>query len=602
MDIFKQIQNVEKYLKRLSLLWVFFLFSFSLSFASEFKVLIVYSPKQMPQKEYTIKALESVLQEEGILFSRMDAVSLLSHVPENIWKTYPVIIFPDGVAQQLPEDIKYWSEEYIKSGGNIFVIFDAGTKDIYGHYRNRPIFEDILGVNYCLYPKKKEETYTLGYFKLNKNYVKKIDIPPGKMIDNTISGYKYGKLKYPVALTEQTDNNIEIIASIYKSQFEGIGASLKRHSLGSAFFVNLPLCHLKSESDDILLRAFIRFYLFKVVHIPHIVNTPYAKGGLIINWHIDSHLDWKSIPMMIEKGYLRKTIIYSNHITAGSFLKKPGDGKGFDACGKGKKIASMLTKYGITGSHGGWAHNWFSENILSGKFGYEDIKRYIHINNRCLRKVSNQIIKEYSAPNGVHPQPITTKILEELGMKCYYYTGDSGSAPNRTFYRKKMVSDKVWAFPVTPLGDVASFYEMSVKGYTPKKVEKWLKGMVDFVIERKTIRLIYSHPYDIPHYPEAILRFINYAEKKYKQGELLVRPMLYFVNYLERFVKTKFSFKIKKDKFVITLYNPDGLKGIPVAIPKRMCKEKLSDIQDEFYYYKVITANIKKFRYECELR
>ncbi|WP_051654288.1 hypothetical protein [Persephonella sp. KM09-Lau-8] len=588
-------------MKRISVLLGIILF-FSVTFAQEFRVLIVYSPKQISEKKYAINALESVLQEEGILFSKMSANSLLTYYPEKIKKIFPVIVFPDGVAQQLPDDIRYWSEEYVNSGGHIFVIYDAGVKDIHGHYRNRPLFDSLVGVNYCLYPEEEEKTYTLGYFKLNEFYLKDIDIPPGKTIDNTISGYKYGKLKYPVALTRQIDRRIEKVAYVYNSQFQGIGASLKRYGEGSAFFVNLPLCHLKAESDDLLLRAFIRFYLFRIVHLPHLLNVPYGKGGLIINWHIDSYLDWKSIPMMIKKGYLKKTIIYSNHITAGPFLRKPGDGKGFDACGRGKRFALMLTKYGITGSHGGWAHNWFARNILTGKFGYEEIKKYIKKNNECLQKITHQKIEEYSAPNGVHPQPIMTKALEELGMKCYYYTGDSGSAPNRTFYNKEMVSDKVWAFPVTPLGDVASFYEMAVKGYSSKKVEKWLKAMVDFVIDRKTIRLIYSHPYDIPHYPKAILRFINYAEKKYKQGKLIVKPMLYFENYLERFVKTQFSFETKGKKFIVDAYNSKGLKGIPIAIPKRMCSGKLSNVQDKHFYYIIITKNTKNFHYECRLR
>ncbi len=575
---------------------------FSIALAQEFKVLIVYSSQQIDQKKYAINALESVLQEEGVLFSKMSAASLLTYYPEKIKKVFPVIIFPDGVAQQLSADVKYWSEEYVKSGGHIFVIYDAGVKDIYGHYRNRPIFDSLIGVDYCLYPEEEDKAYTLGYFKLNEFYLRDIDIPPGKTIDNTVSGYKYGKLKYPVALTMQIDDNIEKIAYVYNSQFQGIGASLKRYGEGSAFFVNLPLCYLKAESDDLLLRAFIRFYLFRVVNIPHLLNVPYAKGGLVINWHIDSSLDWKSVPMMIKKGYLRKTITYSNHITAGPFLQKPGDGKGFDACGKGKRFALMLIKYGITGSHGGWAHNWFARKVLTGEFGYKEIKKYIEMNNECLEKLTHQKVKEYSAPNGVHPQPIMTKVLEELGMKCYYYTGDSGSAPNRTFYNKEMVSDKVWAFPVTPLEDVASFYEMFVKGYSSKKVEKWLKAMVDFVIERKTIRLIYSHPYDIPRYPKAILRFIDYAEKKYKQGKLIVKPMIYFENYLERFVKTKFSFEIKGRKFVVDVSNPEGLRGIPIAVPKKICSGKLSDIQDKHFYYIIITKNTKNFHYECRLR
>jgi hypothetical protein len=76
---------------------------------------------------------------------------------------------------------------------------------------------------------------------------------------------------------------------------------------------------------------------------------------------------------MLEKGYIRKDIEYSFHITTGDFRGKPGDNFGFDACGKGRKYVEMIISYGTIGSHGGWAHNWFSNGIFEGRISKKDI-------------------------------------------------------------------------------------------------------------------------------------------------------------------------------------------------------------------------------------
>jgi hypothetical protein len=98
-------------------------------------------------------------------------------------------------------------------------------------------------------------------------------------------------------------------------------------------FANLPLGRVKSFSDDLPIKAFLRAFLYRTVQIPHLASAPDAKGGLVFNWHIDSSVEWRTIPQAIKNRYLRKGIRYSIHVTAGDFRDKPGDGLGFDACG-----------------------------------------------------------------------------------------------------------------------------------------------------------------------------------------------------------------------------------------------------------------------------
>ncbi len=563
-------------------------------------VLLVYFSLNLDKKGISVlNAYKSVLKEEGIPFKIIDVVELLNKNPKEIIKFVPAVILPDRITTSMPEDVKYWFADYVKSGGNIFVVYDAGVKDINNLYREKPLFTHITGVNYCLYKKFRDRAYSLGKFRFKREILKNLDIPPGKTINNFLSGYKYGILTYPVALNKIEAENINVLATVVVGNKQYVGVALRDFGKGHSFYVNLPLGFLKANSDDLPLRAMLRFFLHEVAVVPYIVNVPDNKGGLVINWHIDSSLDWKSIPMMIKKGYYSKHLTYSSHVTAGDFLEKPGDGLGFDACGKGKKYLKMLKPYGITGSHGGWAHNWFARKLKNGEFTREEIKRYIKINNECLEKVLNYKIVEYSAPIGVFPQPVSAQILEELGMVAYYYTGDSGSFPNKTFFNGKKVSDKLYAFPVMVNGKNASFYEMWKSGMKEEDVQKWLYSVVDFVVNRRTIRLIYSHPYDIPLYPKAIRNFIRYAEKKVIEKELYVIPMYAFYSYLNRFSKTVFAFVYRGDRLEILLENREGLNNIPIAIPKNLCRLKSYDMEDKHYYYFIIKESIKKFKLVC---
>ncbi|MFN3995276.1 MAG: polysaccharide deacetylase family protein, partial [bacterium] len=365
-------------------------------------------------------------------------------------------------------------------------------------------------------------------------------------------------------------------------------------------FVNLPLGYLKAYSDDLILRTFLRSFLFKIISIPHLANTPSAKGGIIINWHIDANSDWISIPNMIKNKYLKENLEFSNHITAGEFRDTPGDNLGFDACGKGKKYVEMILKYGEIGSHGGWAHNYFSYGILDGKINQQQIEYYILKNNQCLQSITGKEIKEYSAPNGVHPQPIKTQILEKLGIIAYYYTGDTGSSPNRTFFDGKMVSKNVIAFPICNYKESASLFEMYKNKKSEEEVEKFLLDLLDYTKNERVVRLFYSHPYDIPHYPYAIKNFINKAEKLQENGYIKVKSMKYFAEFLLRFLQTKYTFKIKNNILEAEVHNPLGLQEITLAIPKNYTiisnTISIETDSDENYNYYIIKENITLFR------
>lgn len=575
---------------------------FTLKKNDSFEVFLAYNP-YLTECSYVLSAYESVLQEEGIPFEKTDNSLLTSiNIDRTFTKKHPVIILPDCAMQQMNPEVVSWFKNYLNDGGNILLVYDVGVKNYKGAYLKNPLFTSILGINYCPYDKSRDRTYTVGAVEIRDPVL--LSITPGKLgrEQKLIKGYSYGTLDYPVVNVDVLDSSFSTLAEVVLDDNKKLpGIVLKDYGKGKLLYVNLPIGYLKAYSDDFILRSILRTFLFKILHIPHLANVPYGVGGLVINWHIDANPEWKNIPYMIENGYFLKDIQFSNHITSGDFRDKPGDKFGFDACGKGKEYVRMLLPYGEIGSHGGWAHNWFSYGILDGRIGREDIEKYIKMNNECLESITGYKIREYSAPNGVHPQPETTKILEKLGVVAYYYTGDSGSSPNRTFFNGKMVSSKVLAFPITPFEKFASFYEIWKGGVSETEVEKFLLDLLNYTAREKVIRLFYSHPYDIPRYPQAIKRFIETASVMQKEGKIQIKPMSYFADFLLRFLNTRYSFNMEKDTLQVNLENQEGLEGITIAIPKNYKLLKASSdysiYQDREYNYLTVLKDVKKINF-----
>ncbi len=572
------------------------------------KVLLVYNPILKDKYQNIINAYKSVLEEEGVPFDFVTPSFLLTKKASEIIKQFPVIIFPDYIAQILPSDIQLWMMDYLQLGGNMLAMFDTGTKNTDSNYLNRTIFSDILGLNYIVYNSLENSgtAYTTGFLKFkDKNAMNFFQIPPGKTNDDHFMvGYSYGKLQYPFA-------RVEIEKPLIKKEIYAYGIDdndketpviiLKKFNKGSLLYVNLPLGQLKSIGDDLLLRSILRSFLFKTAKIPHLINTPGGKAGLVINWHIDWFKDWNGISYMMENGFFKKNIEYSIHNTAGDSCDKPGDKKGFDAEGKGREFLDSIKEFGVIGSHGGWAHNWFCTNIERGVFKEEQIRKYVKINNESLQRIAGYPIIEYSAPNGVHPQPLMTEILEDLGIIAYYYTGDSGSAPNRTFFKGKMVSDKLIAFPILSYRSIASMEEMKLTGVTGAEFRTWLFDLYKFLRNNRTIRLIYSHSYDVPAFhPEILKEFIDHLDIESGKELIRVKPMSYFAKFLTRFLKTKYFFVKDGNKLKININNPDGLSDITVAVPREIYKTpqfktgEISIDKDESYLYITIKEKLNE--------
>ncbi len=521
-------------------------------------------------------AYESVLQEEGIPHRWISYHDFILQDGRDQLHRFQALIFPDALCRTIPIDVASRAKQFAQCGGKVLVVFDAGTRDRRGHYRKKGIFVNLLGVDYVQYDRLRNAAYLTSHLKFNSAADAAYwQIPPGKVSpSNELMSYIYGPMNFSVPATRLTSSSTRVYAS---SPF---GPVLSRRPVGKgeAVWIGIPLGALKASGDDLELRAFLRTFVETIAELPHLVPSPRGLGGLVIDWHVDYNGEWIWLPSMLSHHLVRKGIHYEFDVTAGPDNNHPGDGEGFDAAGRGRPLVKEIMHYGWIGSHGGWLHNWFAHNLERHKLSRREILHLVQINDECLQNITGYPIISYAAPQGVHPQPEMTEILQQLGMCAYYYTGDAGSAPNRTFYNGRMVSKKVVAFPIMPNQNTASFYEMGEKHFSTQEIETWLDGTMKYVIKQRTVRLIYSHPHDLntPQLRHAFSHFIDGVQVELRKGDLQVEPMYVYAHFLLRLVKTRTSFTRIKGEWIVHLSNPQGLNDVCIDMPAALLQKSFT--------------------------
>jgi hypothetical protein len=563
--------------------------------------------------ETNIKAAyESVLEEEGVKFSWITHGELWRSTPNEVLRKHRIIIFPDYVSQKIPFEFSVWVEDFSALGGDVFIIYNTGTMVENRSYREHAVFSRLLGMNYITYNQYQSLAFQQAKIRFkDKNAAEFLEIPFGKYDQNfVITGYKYASLNYPIAKVnvKNVDSDEIFVYSEYQDGTAAPNTFLKKTGRGHVLYANLPLGYLKAySSDDLLIRAYLRTFLFKIARFPHLCNTPYNKAGIVLNWHVDDYKDQKNIEKFEQLGFFRKNLPNSFHITAGDFVNEPSDNKGFNAS-LHPQLVRKLMQYGTIGSHGGWAHNWFAKKLMREELTPDEVAYYIDLNNKVLQMITNYPIKEYSAPEGRHPQPLITDTMRKLGMTCYYYTGDMGSRPNRTFFRGKMISKTEIAFPTMPLESHVSVMELGWEDIDAGYYETWWQESVNYLVKNRTISLFYSHLYDFDEHKQFIapyLRNLNRLEKLQQEDQLIVQTMTYFTDFMQRFLTTNYSFTISGDRLIVDLKNKVGLDGISVAVPKNLCRRPLGSgfyiTENENYFFVNLTEKIYEKIIICHL-
>ncbi len=587
----------------------------------EVRVMVGYNPRLEAESAGELAAFVSVLEEEGAPYQMVDLFALLDLDAAGLVEKVPALILPDRACASLNSIFALWIESYLQAGGEVAIVYDAGVRSLSGSFLPHSFFAGFAGVDHATYSEDGRNAYTTGGIRFRgAAAAASCGIPPGKLdAEFYLCGYGYGRLTYPVARSRlhpepAGGSPVEVLAEAVDQDGNVYPAiTVKRHGAGRVLYVNLPLGHLKGHCDDLPLRGILRRFLFSDVELPHLMNVPGGRGGLVFNWHIDANDDWEVLDRMADDGFFPPGIDYSIHICAGESLDEPGDGKGFDAAGVGRRFVTDLAKHGAIGSHGGWYHNYFARQVDSGAWGESEIREYVQRNTDCLEKITGKKVIEYSAPAGVHPPEVMARLLTGMGMNSYYYTGDGGSAPNRSFNDGECLAADLIAFPVMPLAGVASLGEMdSELDLPPDAVRGWLDATLGFCAKERSVRLLYSHPYNLylsvngNDYRECFRGWLAELDSLQNAGRLTVAPMGEFAGFMLRMLDTEQVYAREGNRMRITLSNPGGLRDITVAIPAadygRPDAAGLSVTEDDRWYYAVIEERTDEKSFFVDLR
>lgn len=544
------------------------------------------------------EAFKSVLKEEGIPVRWYSEAELIKLVPHKAPQTLKSIHLPDGAAKRISSGTVAWLKKYTHAGGHLVVVYDAAIQSPKGHYYEHSPLRDLLGIHHGSYHQYKKNMFTNSVIQFTNPQASNYwAITPGKLDHKLqVQGYSYGALHYPSIKAKILSPTVKLYATDPQSKLPILSENSVEK--GKAYWVNLPLGRLKASGDDLLLRLVLR-RVARNSHMPKLIPTPQGKGALIVNWHVDANSDWRSLPILLENGFLDSKIKYSFHITAGPDRDQPGDQMGFDACGKGHQLTERLKALGTLGNHGGWAHNYFTDILEHSPKISTQVKKMVDLNTNCIASILKQNVTEYSAPTGVHPQPQFTQLLEKRGFLGYYYTGDSGSSPNFTFYKGKKVSHQVVATPLTSYQKYASIAEISRAKIPPHKVERWLLNLAQYIDQEQTIRLIYSHPYDLTQhaaYQPAWRELFKYIDQGIKEKRLNTLTITDAAKFTKRFNDTQTHFYQRNNYLEIELDNKYGLKDVAIQLPKNCLNDKWPHYFTNKGSHYFINQNIKKVK------
>jgi hypothetical protein len=557
-------------------------------------IALVYTPQEIGPGDGIRAAYSESLRESGIRFDWIASTDISLFGAAALHRMYDAVVFPDAINTRVPEDATLELTRFAQLGGLIAVVADAGSRSDDGLYRPSSLFASLSGVDNMLYDKLRTGALGSGSMHFRDAAAAQWwQVPAGKLLGGDLSGYQYGPLTYPFPHAEIDNTGVVIDAS------NGSSPMITRRPVGAGLvaYIALPLGYLRDYSDSFPM-TFLTSLLTSRNTLPHLVAAPDGIGQLVVNLHIDSSVEFMGIPNLQRRGLLRHTVPMEFDVTAGPDLDRVGDGLGFNACGQGPGRADLkvLMRFGTIGSHGGWAHNWFAENLVAGRFSRAQLREYVDRNDRCLESVTGQPVRSYAAPAGIHPQPVMTQVLEDLGISGYYYTGDSGGPVVRPFYNGKLVSERSWAFPVMPDGKLASLGEMRNENVPQAPVERWLDQTATYAAERHGIFLVYSHSYDLlpsqyvaayyqaerrrvvmrhnsaydvlpSPYAVAFEHFLDRVETLERTGRLRTTDMPSAAAFMDRFVATSSSFTKTAGGTRVNLHNDAGLRSIAFALP-----------------------------------
>ena len=314
-----------------------------------------------------------------------------------------------------------------------------------------------------------------------------------------LSGYVYGYLTYPSYVTRGDFPGETVLSSPHHGLVAGINSY--GNAGGKVLFVNTPLGYLKGATDGMLLHGLLSFFSSEMLNLPSLSKQPDGIGGLTLNWHVDA------APAVGAMQTLKNAGVWNNgpfsiDVTAGPDTITFGDRLGLNLLNNptAQQFLREFVQQGHeVGSHGGWIHDYYGQNTTEENQNSLTADR-VHtfgdllvLNKDATERVTGRPNREYSAPEGNNPQ-WALDWSEQQGQVGYYFTGHTGMSPTRSYRGGVLRNPGMWAFPVVPFGQYATFEEFQDFNVPKTDVINWYTSLIDFGIATRSSRLIYMHP------------------------------------------------------------------------------------------------------------
>jgi hypothetical protein len=346
----------------------------------------------------------------------------------------------------------------------------------------------------------------------------------------------------------------------------GLVAGYRRSGRGNVLYVNLALGSLARRTDALLLHGFLHYFALRT-GLPTLASVPDGTGGLVLNWHLDSNAALKPMETLRSIGFYDQGP-FSYHLTAGPDRDTAGDHLGLDVPHNApiqEWIRFLLERGNTIGDHGGWIHNYFGAHLTEEDKSFD---LYLKLNTQALEAVTGKPIVEYSAPVGNHPKWVT-QWLEAHGFLAYYFTGNTGVGPTKSYRDGDRSDHTIWSFPILTLGKAASLEDLHQAGVGDADVSRWLVGVTDFAVRHRVCRLVYAHPPGAEFFSNALRVWLEKTAQVQKQNKFRWYTMTGAAEFLNARQQVQWTISNGKDGgWVVDASHPSSLAHQTWFLPR----------------------------------
>ena len=516
-------------------------------------------------------------REEGLLLKPMYDSEFLQ--PWFAREEVAGVILPDQVHKVASDVLIDTLNQYVAQGGRLMLVYDAGIwtgNQRYAEGASR--LSTLAGIRYGNYKKLQAQVSSWSPPIGNRAAFTALQVPPGKfalyevMQDYaktppvtqvliapplySLAGYDHPVLSYDSFVTAGNYQGQILLQTVSGS----VAAGVHQQAAGQVLFVNLPLAYLMERTDGMLMHSFLRYFAERLANVPYLSSVPDGVGGLVMNLHLDSNVSLAALQKLRSLGLYTQGP-YSIHITAGPDATRKGDGAGLNV--PGNKQTQAWIKYFqqrgyAVGSHGGWIHDYWGNKVPDKPTA--EFENYLKLNKQALEKVTGQAVIEYSAPEGNHPDWVTDW-LHTNGFVAYYFTGNSGMPPTRSYREGHMLYPELWSFPILTYRDMAGFEELRASGVSSAQTRDWLHSVTSFCVNNRSTRLIYFHPRGALLYPNAVRSWLAQTKKLQTSAKFRWYTLSGLSRFLNRRLATHWSVSQSGNKQIFRAENTQSLAG-----------------------------------------